>query len=196
MMSPFEAYQLFVAVRQHMTTDSYDINKFNGKVKASIDNFKKRNDKYMFEKLARLPNNRLRVASTLVEGGQWIGDVIGQKGETALNKHLRAIESIGYHFSQQLKLLDSSKLKDIFHSDRAPMISQMFHQGKLSLETMVLLNKYLQFVDVWKSKFADDPTIQDLCKLINKFTAFVPLSKRAEQQISATIMQWVSANNS
>lgn len=195
-ISPFEAYQLFVAVRQHMTTDSYDIVKFNGKVKASIDHFKKRNDKYMFEKLARLPHNRLRIAATLVEGGQWIGDVVGAKGETSLNKHLRAIESIGYHFAQQLKLLDASILKDIFHSDRAPTIAQMFHQGKLSLETLILLNKYLQFVDTWKVKFKDDPTIIDLCKTITKFTVFVPLGKRAEEQISASILQWVSANNS
>lgn len=195
-MTPFEAYQLFVAVRQHMTTDSYDIIKFNGKVKASLDSFKKRNDKYMFEKLARLPHNRLRIAATLVEGGQWVGDVVGQTGERALNKHLGAIESIGYHFAQQLKMLDASTLKDIFHSEQAPTIAQMFHQGKLSLETMILLNKYLQFVDTWKVKFPDDPTIGDLCKLITKFTAFVPFGKRAEDQISASIMQWVSANNS
>ena len=52
-MSPFEAYKLYTAIKNHFTTESYDYFKYNGKVRASEHTFETRKDKYMFYKLSK-----------------------------------------------------------------------------------------------------------------------------------------------
>ena len=41
-MTAFESYKMYVALKLHFTTDSYDYFKFNGKTRVSETNFEKR----------------------------------------------------------------------------------------------------------------------------------------------------------
>ena len=52
-MQPFEAYTLFLAIKNHFVKADYDYFKYNGKVSASFNSFLARKDKYYFSK----PNN-------------------------------------------------------------------------------------------------------------------------------------------
>ena len=53
MMNEIEAYQMYLALRLHFTTENYDYFKYNGKVSASLKSFDKRKDKYLFKKLTK-----------------------------------------------------------------------------------------------------------------------------------------------
>ena len=50
-MTAFESYKMYVALKLHFTTDSYDYFKFNGKTRVTETNFEKRKDRYFFKKL-------------------------------------------------------------------------------------------------------------------------------------------------
>ena len=47
----YDAYTLYLGIKLHFHSDSYDFVKYNGKVKSDINSFLKRKDKYHFGKL-------------------------------------------------------------------------------------------------------------------------------------------------
>ena len=53
MMTEFEAYQNYLALKLHFLDSNYDYIKYNGKVSASVESFKNRKDKYQFLKLSK-----------------------------------------------------------------------------------------------------------------------------------------------
>ena len=50
----FDSYQLYLAIKLHFNSKDYDFVQYNGKVKADLNAFMKRKDKYHFGKLSRL----------------------------------------------------------------------------------------------------------------------------------------------
>ena len=52
-MEPFQAWKCYLALKLHFTTSSYDIVQHKGRVKASKDSFQRRNDFFLFKKLAK-----------------------------------------------------------------------------------------------------------------------------------------------
>ena len=50
-MNSYEAYTLYLAIKLHFTSDSYDFYKHNAKVNSSFNTFLKRNDRFFFHKL-------------------------------------------------------------------------------------------------------------------------------------------------
>ena len=51
-MTGFEVYKMYLALKNHFTTDTYDYVKYRGKVNASEKAFEERRDRYFFKKLA------------------------------------------------------------------------------------------------------------------------------------------------
>ncbi len=51
-MNGFEVYKLYLAIKLHFTSDSYNYFTFNGKTRTTLQSFEKRRDKYFFKKLA------------------------------------------------------------------------------------------------------------------------------------------------
>ena len=42
----FDVYKIYLGVKLHFTTDTYDYYKYSGKVNATLDSFTKRKDRY------------------------------------------------------------------------------------------------------------------------------------------------------
>ena len=55
----YDAYQLYLGIKLHFYSD-YDFVKYNGKVKADLPSFLKRNDKFHFAKLSRKYKDELK----------------------------------------------------------------------------------------------------------------------------------------
>ena len=53
MIEPYEVYKLYLAIKLHFTTKSYDVVKYKGKVRVKPETFKKRKDMVSIKKLAR-----------------------------------------------------------------------------------------------------------------------------------------------
>jgi hypothetical protein len=52
-MDGFKAFKYYIAIKLHFTKDSFDVFKNRGSVKGTREAFNARNDRYVFEKLAR-----------------------------------------------------------------------------------------------------------------------------------------------
>lgn len=172
-MDGFDAYKLFSGIRNHFTTD-YDYIKYNGKTNVSLASYNRRKDRFMFDKLARCTDARLRIVCAMAEGITWVGDVAGDPGASAQTKHQKYLDATTYHFKQELNglpqplsvLVGSSK-------GQSPKLAQLYFQKKVALETLVLIDTLVDFVSIWKDNCKSDPLMQKLITLICKYRAFL-----------------------
>ena len=53
MYGGFEVFKLYLAIKLHFTTDTYNYEEYGGKVNCKLETFTKRNDRYFFHKLSK-----------------------------------------------------------------------------------------------------------------------------------------------
>lgn len=173
-VTPFEAYKLFMAIKTHFTNPKFDYFQYNGKVAASISAFEQRRDRYQFAKLARLKDPQSYLVANFVAGSpKWIGDVLSDDSEKIYTDWLRRIESLTYLVTREIKQLDDDfisffKVKDGQH----PRLLKLHLQGKISIETLVILNDLLRFFPIWDKKINDTviwPSVRDRCLKYRQF---------------------------
>ena len=82
-MNSYEAYKKYVAIKLHFQQEKYDYFKFNGVVKVSKDKFLTRKDKYFFDRICKLYDDKeyefLLVANFLENENLWIGDILSDE---------------------------------------------------------------------------------------------------------------------
>ena len=142
MMSAFECYKEYIALKQHFTQPSYDYHKYNGKSRASLATFEARKDKLYFQKLAKLSDPSNYILANLVENPKiWIKEIIFSLSAQQIYKDwAKRQQSLMYLFKE-----DMSKLNDDFDSNfkvtdqTHPHVIKLFLRKEISLETLILL---------------------------------------------------------
>jgi len=174
----FGAYQVYLAVKQHFTVESYDFFKYNGKIKTSSTAYLKRPDRFKFAKLQSKYRNRedlvaFFVANTIEQRGTgWVGDFT----EANYLKWQKRQQALTYTLSQQIKYLtDKYTLKEMFvtgDSSSHPKIMQEHLQSNICPELVVVFNNKFKFIELL-SKRIDDIMWQKWSQNINKYSPFV-----------------------
>lgn len=162
----FDAYKTYLALKQHFTS-SYDYFKYNGKVKAKIESFLKRKDKFFFRKLQKKYSKdelvEFFVSNFIINGDNWIGSLVSQESEDNYATWRKNKESISYNYSNELSLLyDYCISNDIscnqlvlVEDGNHPILLRLLLQNKISLETVIILDDILGFIRYWNAKLND-----------------------------------------
>lgn len=171
-MTGLQAYQLYLSLKLHFTSDSYDYFKYGGKTRpVSQTKFDVRKDRYQFEKLARHPDPiNLLVSNFIVEDLRWIGDInIG-----CYTDWQKRTQSLSYLFESEIKQL-SNNFNDYFlvRDGQHPKILTMYGQGAFSIETMVILNEIIQCFDFWNRKISEKVIWPQLERKFRKYKPFL-----------------------
>ena len=187
-MNEFDACQLYMALKIHFTT-KYDYFKYNGKTKLTIAQFNKRKDKYQFVRLARKYTNEEFVeycCANLIRGKQWIGDF----SKDNLLEHQKVIQSLEYNYKNDLeKLLTNAENFDILFEcgqGSHPRLLKQYLGKKISLETMVILNKVLQYKTHWDKAIKETYIWPDISKRLEKYSPFVKIDVRQYRMLRLT----------
>ena len=187
-MNEFDACQLYMALKLHFTT-KYDYFKYNGKTKLTIAQFNKRKDKYQFVRLARKYTNEEFVeycCANLIRGKQWIGDF----SKDNLLEHQRVIQSLEYNYKNDLeKLLTNAENFDILFEcgqGSHPRLLKQYLGKKISLETMVILNKVLEYKPHWDKAISETYIWPDISKRLEKYSPFVKINVRRYRMLTLT----------
>jgi hypothetical protein len=190
--SGFEAYALWNSLKLHFTSDTYDFLKYNGKTNVSKQSFMLRKDKYQFYKLSRKYNledlKGFYIANFLEGNGDWVGDLL-QDGETNYTKWQKRQQSLTYMFENDLVyLLDKygTKGEIIFRVDRGnyPKLLEELIQGSVMLETIIILNNNVNFIDEhWVPRIKDDIIWPQWLLKIKKYTPFIQYDRIKFKQI-------------
>lgn len=171
-MNPFESYHLFLSLKQHFNRDSYDFFKFNGKTNASVSSFNSRKDKYFYYKLSKTSDPRGLILSNILENNKlWVKDLFSDSARSIYAQWKSRTESFSYVFTNEISDLTRDKL--VVKNGQHPKLLTNYIRGKVSHETMIVLNQFGKFFSLWNENITDNVVWPDIYKKLNKYQPFV-----------------------
>lgn len=186
-MTGYEAYKLYVALKNHFNSDTYDYFRYGGKTRANVKSFEMRHDKYFFNKLAKHKDTERFVLANIIEDNPnvWVGDLANeQQAESNYKTWLKRQESLSYVFTNDLDNLSPSYNDNlVVEGSNHPLLLKLLMQKKVSLETIVILNDLCGFFRHWNKKIEEDviwPMVYKKCK---KYRPFLKFEKDKLKQI-------------
>lgn len=183
MITGYEAFGIFQALKLHFTSDSYDFFKYNGKSRVSVDAFENRKDKYHFYKLSRRLTNRdelimFIVANFVQNENIWVGDLLTEESETIYRQRQKVIQSLSYIFENDCrKLFDGIDNPNGFlkvMNGEYPILMTKVLQRDIEIETLCIMNKILGFLPSWNNKIEDTIRWPLFYRKVIKFSEFLP----------------------
>ena len=182
MMQPFDAYSMYNALKLHFEQDSYDAVKYNFKSNVSPKSFFARKDKYFFAKLAKTYDDKLLqyYIANFKNGVSYVGDMLNEGGETYFKEHMKIRESIHREFQKDINsLIDMDIEFDEFFKIKQthPLIVKLLMREEISLETVVILDSILGFMEREGSKITETIIWPDISRKIMKYKPFVDFNK-------------------
>lgn len=199
-MNAYDAYRKYIAVKLHFQQKDYDYFKFSGVAKVSREKFETRNDKYYFQRIAKVYNEeqfeQLLVANFISNKDVWIGDIVSDQGRQRLLEWKKTQQSLEYLFEEDMKVLkqyiDDGEVHsfDSFFSrehEDWPEIVTIVLQGTIKLESFIIINKILNFMPKVDSKIEDTLIWPEFKQLCSKYSPFVKVDTKRCKQIMRKI---------
>ena len=189
-LEPFESYQKYLALKNHFTNKKYNYFTYNGKVKANLQSFYKRKDRFWFEKLSRNKTDEeilnffvANFASCDDPQSLWIGQII-KEGEDNYKNWMRKTQSLSYIFKEEISIFNSKNFDEMFsiRGNKHPLIIKNYLQKKISLETLIILNNILEYTKEFDKKL-QDPVWEFISMRIQKYTPFIHIDVNKFKQL-------------
>ena len=180
---PFESYKLYNALKLHFETDGYDAIKYHFKTSIKPTSFFKRKDKFFFAKLAKTYENELKefYIANFKNDVKYVGDMLNEGGERYYRDHKKIMESLTYQFQTDInKLNDMDVSFDSLleaEENNHPLIIKLWMQEEVLLETVVILDSLLGFVERENKKITDTIIWPDIYRKIMKYKPFVKFDR-------------------
>lgn len=191
--SGYGSFLLFIALRTHFTKANYDFFRMNGKLRASRDSYLKRNDKFFFEKMAKEYNaTELRdfYIANLIEEKQYITELIDDEAKRTYTDYLRRRQSLSYNYTNDLARTFRKGLREPFivSNSAYPRIVLLFLRREISIETMVILDDFLDYTDKFDKHYDGDIVWGKVSKKIDKYRPFLDYDKAKMKDILKSVM--------
>ena len=179
-MSPYDVYTTYLAMKKHFTDAKFDFFRYNGKTRASVTAFNKRKDKYFFERMSRkLSDDEVKMyfianfVATENPSSVWVGEIM-QSGERHYKNLSKKYQSITYTFSQECStLFDEYTLPQLFDSSKGhPPIIKRYLGGDISIETLTILDMIFGFCAKIDTKLSD-PVWETVSFKVKKYRPFI-----------------------
>ena len=183
-LDPLNCYKTYLAIKNHFTNKTYNYFTYNGKVRANIQSFYKRKDRFYFEKMSRQKSDEEIVnffvsnfASCEDPQSLWIGEII-KDGEVNYKNWMRKTQSLSYIFKDEVSIFNSKNFDEMFkiEGNRHPKILKEYLQKKISLESMIILNNIIEYKKQFDKKL-QDPVWEFVSMRIEKYTPFLHIDE-------------------
>lgn len=160
-MKPFEAYQIYTALKLHFDSETYDALKYNFKTSASQKSFLNRRDRFHFAKLAKKYPEQKTLVDFLVAnfaksgGSTWAGNLLDNEAEETYRDWLKKRDSFTYFFGEEVERIANYCEMNKLSFDRLfvrsdgnghPEIVKLFGQHEISKETVTVFDELLNFM--------------------------------------------------
>lgn len=183
MITGYESFEIYQALKLHFTQDSYNYFKYNGKSNISITSFENRKDKYHFYKLSRKYTDRdtlvnFLVSNFLEDDKMWVGSTLQEEAEINYRKRQKVIQSLSYVFENDCRKLfehenDPNSILKVTNGEH-PILLKSTMRKEIEIETTCILNMILNFLPKWQTKITDTIIWPLWCSKIKKYAAFLP----------------------
>ena len=183
-LSAYETYCLYLAIKSHFTTQSYDYHKYQGKVKATKESFEIRKDRFQFQKLSRkYSNDQMQdfLISNCIKGKKWVGEFLDDDAESIYLQYMKRRQSFTYIFTNEIqKLFDSvsSPEKVFISQSNYPPIVQLYLSGHIGEDTLCVINNFFNFVPKLDKDLGQDDIVWKSIRIITiKLLPFIEYDK-------------------
>lgn len=187
-MTGYEAYKLYVALKNHFNSDTYDFFRYGGKTRANAKSFEVRHDKYFFVKLAKHKNPQDYIVANIIEDNPnvWVGDLVNeQRAEDNYRSWLKRTQSLTYFFQNELDMLDTKDYNKniLVDGNNHPLLLLRLIQKDISIETVVILNELCPFFRYWNRNIEEDVIWPMYYKKCKKYRPFLQFDREKFKQI-------------
>lgn len=180
-MDGFRAYKYYIATKLHFTTDKFNVFE-NPNVKGSRDAFFSRNDRYLFEKLARKFPTDHDLIQYYVANFAYGNDAViyhDSESDTNLivwNKRKQSITRIFENDCAAILLHVEKEKKTrselfTFTDSNFPELFKLYLGHYITIESLSILNTYENFLPSWKANA--NLIWEEECRRIEKVKGFV-----------------------
>ena len=185
MYGGFEVFKIWLAVKLHFTTKTYDYFQYGGKVNCKLETFTKRNDRYFFHELSKKYDADQAldffVANFLVSDKARIGNLAKQDGPDNYVSHRAYKDSFSYNFRSECRIirdtLDNNNIKfdDLFLVDRGqhPPFFKLLSSKRISYQTFCVFENFLDFIKKWDKEIVEGVVWPVFSKRIKKYLPFI-----------------------
>lgn len=175
MTNAFEAYQTYLALKQHFTRDGYDYFRYGGKVSARLSSFESRKDKYFFYKLAKHKDlEQFLLANFVDKDVSWVRDLLGSEAEQIYTEWLKRQQSLSYIFKNDLdRMKDDLNENLMVHGGQHPYLLNLYMSHDICLESLIIMDDTLNFFKLWNKKIEEDIIWPDVYRKCAKYKPFL-----------------------
>lgn len=190
-MTPFDAYERSIAIKLHFEQDYYDFFKYAGKVKASGAAFKRRKDKFLYERICNTYNIE-QWTDTLVYNAVYNGGRVLHISQLLEQEKI----DIGTRWTNRKKDLEASIIRDIgiirkryansFDSlfktgvqSVHPPILRYYYQNLIGPDTLIVIDRIIMCFKLWNKVMKHDSMWKDTSFAFSKFSKFVEVESHA-----------------
>ena len=182
-MSGIEVYRLYLSLKLHFTTDTFDYFKYGNAAKASQHSFDSRRDKFFFVKLSRTFKEdellEFFVANMIVEDKVYPATLV-REGAKNYQEYIKRKQSLAYNFKEDVMTLHdiSQKFDKLFIIEGVhPPLLKAHLGGKISIETLAIFNKIFQYVGNFDKDIKEDIVWKPLRNRVVKYEPFISIDK-------------------
>jgi len=182
MITGYETFGLYQAIKLHFTTEKYDYFKYGGKSKISVDAFENRKDKYYFYKLSRrLPNKdeliSFLVANFVQDENCWVGNLLDETSDGYYRDRQKVLQSLSYTFENDCdkifdEVMNPNEVIKVVNGEY-PLLLTMALRKEIEIETLCILNKQLQFFGHWTQNISDTIRWPQYRRKVLKYSPFM-----------------------
>ena len=170
-------------MKAHFSSSGYDFSKYDGKTKVSRNSFWKRNDRIFFAKLSRKYNDQeikeYLLANFVKDEKGWVGGFNERNFKEWKNK----MQRLTHIFEQEVTpLLNDFKTdgKKLFTVPKGshPKLLKEYLGKRVSAETMVILDKIMDYSSNWDIQMEDDMIWSKVKTLLNNYKKLLTFDKK------------------
>jgi len=202
-MDGFKAYRYYLAIKLHFTTEKFNVFENRGNVKGTRDAFNARNDRYIFEKLAKKFDTDKDIIQFFVANFAYGNESAIYEGReadsnlTLWNKRKQSITQIFVDdLAKMLTYIEVNKLTPAslftFVDDEYPVALKLFIGGQISIETLRIIDDRHPIIQPWST----NTTVQNIWSSellrVKKLTGFVKYDKIKMKMIFTHFMEEIA----
>lgn len=174
----YDAYTLYLGIKLHFYSKDYDFVRYNGKVKADINSFLKRKDKYHFGKLFKTYKQDLQdfyIANLSVKD-QWAGDLLSEESERVYKEWKNKKQKQFYMFETEVAdQVRKFKIDTLLKVDNGqhPRLLKAYLSKQISIQTLCIMDEIIGFTKDWERLISEKVVYPEVHTKINKYKTFL-----------------------
>ena len=178
-MEPIDVYLMYCAMKAHFSKGDYDFVDYKGKTKIKRESFYKRKDRNFFVRLSRKYKVEEEIKNYFVSN--FIKDkkgYIANFSDEIYNSWKLKRQGFFDMFELEMKPLVEA-FEDLFvvENGQHPKLMREFLGGRVSLETVIILDELVNFDPNWNRELEDDIIWIDLRNLMDNYERFLTIDQ-------------------